>query len=120
MSAREMQPRNSTIWREIHALPAAILIMAAACAPVRACLRATLDERAIQWATLIVQAKLQRISDAVDMGDKNASYLIYTFEVSASLDGNAKANQKVQVLRLIAKSDEESGCAAQFSSKSIG
>ena len=102
MHCIEMQPLNCPNWREIKFWPAVVLLVVALTNPVRGCLRATIDERAVQWASAIVEAKLAQAGDTVDLGLTPAqSYRIYIFEVLDVLDGPAKSRDKIDVLRLI-------------------
>src|SRR5438552_17076520 len=100
MPAIEMQPLNRTIYREILFGPTVVLLVFAMSNRVSACLRASIDDRAIQWASAIVEAKLTHVSDALDLGLEPAeSYRLDTFEVSTAFDRTRKAGDKSQVLR---------------------
>ena len=85
-----------------------------------ACLRPTMDERAVQWSTAIVEAKLVSIGQRVPVGaiaerqgprgalgqvNTTFSYRPYEFEVTDALDGPLKKGQKVPVVRLFAVTD---------------
>src|SRR5438552_11636574 len=119
MHCIEMQPLNCPNWREIKFWPAVVLLVVALTNPVRGCLRATIDERAVQWASAIVEAKLAQAGDTVDLGLTPAqSYRIYIFEVLDVLDGPAKSRDKIDVLRLIGGVEEASACAVQLDAKS--
>jgi hypothetical protein len=97
--------------------------------PAAGCLRATLDVRAVQWATLIVQAKLVTVGDPEAIaGPADAStrpaalgYQVYTFEVSKTLDGKAKAGDQIQVIRFFWNQDGDNTiCGQSLAADQVG
>lgn len=90
----------------------ALLMFAGACP---ACLRPQIDERAVQWSTAIVQAKLVSIGPKTTLGQlqerqgargalgvSTTSYFYrqYDFEVTRAIDGPLKQGDRVPVLRI--------------------
>jgi len=87
----------------------------------KACTRPEMDERAVQWATAIVQARLLSIGPKVDLAGQTQerqgprgtmgvatttySYRVYQFEVTDTLDGPYKKGDTVPVLRLFSRSE---------------
>jgi hypothetical protein len=83
----------------------------------RACLRAEADARAIQWSSVIVEAKLTAVDEPVDLGRvKQAepgkpplahayAYQLYRFDVTDVLDGRARRAQDVKVVRFFGRID---------------
>lgn len=82
-------------------------------AVARACLRPTLDERAIQWATVIAEARLESIGDVV--GAKQ----IYKFKIADVLDGSIKAGDAVHVVRIFADDAAPSRCPVTLKGKQV-
>jgi len=89
--------------------------------PASACMRSTMDERAVQWSDAIVEAKLASIGPEVKLGDVQERrgargalgtatityfYRLYTFDVTRALDGSLKSGEKLQVVRLFSKTEE--------------
>jgi len=87
-----------------------------------ACLRDALDDRAVQWSSEIVMAKLSAVNDPQPMGSSSLQYQTYDFEITESYDGPAKAGEKVQVIRFIAGADtaKSSICGQAFTDKQVG
>ncbi len=87
-----------------------------------ACVRPTMDERAVQWSSAIVEARLGSIGPEVKLGGEvqerrgplgamgvattSYFYRVYQFDVSRSIDGPFKQGQKVPVIRLFSKTEE--------------
>src|SRR3954471_22228866 len=100
-----------------------LLSLATLAHPARACLRAELDPRAVQWSTLIVRAKLADRGKAVALSSNSApetpstfptttavtpiavvapeGFVVNTFEVIEALDGTTSPGQQIHVLRLV-------------------
>jgi hypothetical protein len=94
-----------------------------------ACLRATLDARAVQWSTLIVQAKLSAVGPLKDLSAASTRqsihawrYQTYQFEVLFVLDGSAKVGQTVTTVRFVSPdaSSDSSECGQSLTSDQIG
>jgi hypothetical protein len=87
----------------------------------RACMRPEMDERAVQWSTAIVHARLASIAQPVDLAGQTQErqgprgtlgvstttyfYRLYQFEVIDPIEGPYKAGDGVQVLRLFSRSE---------------
>jgi hypothetical protein len=94
-----------------------------------ACLRDTLDTRAVQWSHLIVRAKLEEPGKPVALAASPATapavtpegYVISTFQVSEVLDGAAApVSQPIRVLRLASSKAKPSNCPVSLSGKKAG
>jgi len=98
----------------------ACLVMSLTAGACQACLRPTMDERAVQWSTAIVQAKLVSIGQRTMLGqlaerqgargalgqvNTTFSYREYDFEVTDAIDGPLKKGQKFPVVRLFSVTD---------------
>ena len=86
-----------------------------------ACMRPAMDERAVQWSSAIVQAKLVSIGPPVDLQGQTQErqgprgtlgvstttyfYRLYQFEMIDSLEGPYKTGDSVPVLRLFSRSE---------------
>jgi hypothetical protein len=102
----------------------------AAARPLLACLSTSADTKAVQWSTVIVQAKLLSIlvgsgtEAAIRPGtadDKRPEYAFYQFLVSDVYDGTVKAGDSISVARLIHRGvDDESDCGQKLSKEQIG
>jgi hypothetical protein len=111
-----------------------MLLLATAVEPSLACLRDTLDDRAVQWSTLIVVAKLSAVRPPLPLsapmikpGDdvKSASIRslqLYDFEITAVLDGAKKPGDSVSIIRFLNEPDTQknSVCGQQLTSAQIG
>lgn len=88
---------------------------------VRACLRATLDERAIQWSTAIVEAELKSIDPVVEEGDSNkhATQLCF-FAVKTSIGGPLKDGDIFTVTRAFSNDAPPLRCAVTLKDKRQG
>ena len=101
-----------------------------------ACLRATVDERAVQWSTRIVTAKLSKIDAPVQLegrvqeqrgnlgllGTAQTLYFmrVYHFTVEKSLDGDAKPGESISVLRISSRTEEpQMNCAQHLTSAGL-
>ncbi|HEY8751781.1 MAG TPA: hypothetical protein VIM11_27620 [Tepidisphaeraceae bacterium] len=86
-----------------------------------ACMRPTMDERAVQWSSAIVEAKLLSAGPEIKLGEIQErrgalgtlgvatisySYRLYTFSVTRALDGALKPGDKLPIIRLFSKADE--------------
>ena len=101
--------------------------------PCSACLRDSLDDRAVEWSTLIVMAKLTSIRDpqtiasittrpsGVNPGG-SMQFQTYDFEVTSAIDGAAKAGDAVHVIRFIPSpgAQKNSICGQTFTPHMIG
>jgi hypothetical protein len=105
---------------------AAVLISFLLIRPCPACLRATLDDRAVQWSSEIVLAKLAAIGDPTPMDsaatNSNIQYQTYDFEITESYDGPGKVGDKVRVIRFVdgVDSQKSSICGQTFTSSQVG
>jgi hypothetical protein len=91
------------------------LSIALICQPLLACLRSTLDDRAVEWSTLIVIAKLSSVGKPTPLitptsrpSDKSISsnnFQLFDFEVTSTLDGASKPGDHVSVVRFSSGSD---------------
>ena len=93
------------------AISAGILSLAAT---ALACLRPTLDERAIQWSTVIAEARLESIGDVVDARQA------YTFKLGDVLDGPLKPGNVVRVVRVFSDGASPSRCPVTLKGKQVG
>ena len=90
----------------------------------RACLTANIDKRAVQWSTLIVQAKLSALGEKVDIAGADGSatrpsgrpnavaYRIVSFEITDVIDGVAAPGDFVKALVLIGGKPGDGICPA--------
>jgi hypothetical protein len=91
----------------------------------RGCLRELLDARAIQWSSLIVQAKLVSVGLPQALGTGTTrpdgwTYLIYTFQVSDNFDG-PDTTGRVSVIRFIGPvATRSSPCGQDLDQQSLG
>lgn len=105
---------------------AAILVSFLLIRPCGACLRDTLDDRAVQWSSEIVLAKLAAMGDAKPMdsaaANSNIQYQTYDFEITERYDGPGKIGDKVRVIRFIdgADTQKSSICGQTFTSSQVG
>lgn len=108
---------------------AVLLLAAAAC---NACMRLQMDDRAVQWSTAIIEAKLLSIDAPVKLqGDVRTFkppygvlstwyyYRVYHMEVIRSLDGSLKKGDPVTIVRLFWNS-QQVGCQQNLTQDSIG
>ena len=107
-------------------IPLLALLCCAAFLPriTRACLTANIDKRAVQWSTLIVQAKLSSLGDKLDIpgadgsvkrpsGRPNAvAYRVVSFEITDVVDGVAAPGDVVKALVLIGGKPGDGICPA--------
>jgi hypothetical protein len=88
-----------------------------------ACLRDSLDDRAVQWSSEIVMVKLAGMNDPKPMDSSSSTqYQTYDFEITASYDGPAKVGEKVSVIRFIAGPDTQKSsiCGQAFTTAQVG
>jgi hypothetical protein len=112
------------------------ILMCSACTTV-ACLREQVDERAIQWSTQILEAKLIEVSERVQMralavkppaggtGEISAVYWnrVYSFQVEKVIEsaGNSvKPRHRVEVVRFFGKVDDPNAPAAPAGGAATG
>jgi hypothetical protein len=108
-------------------LPLGLIILSLCCCAVacdiaRACLTANIDKRAVQWSTLIVQAKLTSLGDKIDIAGADpattrpsgrptaVAYRIVSFEITDVVDGTATPGDTVKALVLIGGQPGDSIC----------
>jgi hypothetical protein len=95
-------------------------------------MRLQMDDRAVQWSTAIVEAKLLAIETPVKLKGVVRTYLpqmglvtsryyyrVYHMEVTRTLDGTLKKGDPVTVVRLF-WSDRHSSCQQNLSQDNIG
>jgi hypothetical protein len=111
-----------------------LIVLAATCRPSVACLRDSLDDRAVQWSKLIVVAKLSSIHSLVPLtgattqpaGELKSSYVkafqLYDFEITAKIDGAKNPGDHVTVIRFMAEPQmqKNSICGQQLTASQIG
>jgi hypothetical protein len=111
-----------------------MLVLATAVQPSLACLRDTLDDRAVQWSALIVVAKLSAVRSPLpltppttrpDDAAKSSSIKSlqqYDFEITAVLDGAKKPGDSVSIIRFLTEPDTQKNsiCGQQLTSAQIG
>ncbi|MDP9173416.1 MAG: hypothetical protein M3O30_06065 [Planctomycetota bacterium] len=96
--------------------------------PGRAGLTANPDAKAVQWSTLIVNAKLISIADPVPLGDSASTqpasgiteYRLYAFEVTDVLDGAAKTGDRISVVRFVKGPDDSTECNQSLAGDQVG
>src|SRR5580700_7630572 len=93
-----------------------LLILAAQ--PCLACLRDTADARAIQWSTLIVDAKLTSVGDPISLASPY-SCRVYQFQVTQTLDGTAP-DGPISVLRFFAPQGTGNTVCGMLSTDAVG
>jgi hypothetical protein len=97
------------------------LVLAVSTVPSNACMRPTIDERAVQWSDAIVEAKLASIGPEIKLGEVQErrgalgtlgtanitySYRLYTFDVIKTLDGAIKPGEKLPIIRIFSRTEE--------------
>jgi len=111
-----------------------ILVLAVVSRPSAACLRDTLDDRAVQWSNLIVVAKLSAIRSPLPLTSPTTqladslklspikSLQLYDFEITAVLDGAKRPGDTVSIIRFLTEPDTQknSVCGQQLTSSQIG
>ncbi|MGD0461003.1 MAG: hypothetical protein ABSB74_00800 [Tepidisphaeraceae bacterium] len=122
--------KHMVLWPVIGAWT---LVLAVVSRPSMACLRDTLDDRAVQWSKLIVVAKLSRIHRPVPLtppatppADDSPSLSVtslqlYDFEVTAALDGTKKPGDSVSIIRFLMEPDTQANsvCGQQLTTAQI-
>ena len=101
------------MWQRSYKFAIFAVILAHA-AIALACLRTTLDERAIQWSTAIVEAQLKSI------GPVEGNTQTYFFAVTTSLDGPLKESDILIVERTFSDDAPPSRCAVTLKDKLQG
>lgn len=107
---------------------AVFLLVGSSAKPVFACLRDALDDRAVQWSSEIVLAKLAVINNPQPMDSSQANdanpmqFQTYDFEITSSYDGPAKVGEKVRIIRFILGPDtaKSSICGQAFTTSQVG
>ena len=89
-----------------------------ACNCSLACLRSSMDDRAVQWSTLIVQCKLLSAGPVISMASAPttrpaAAYQLFQFQVDQCLDGQAKSGDQIQVIRFLQSGGEQASLCGQ-------
>jgi hypothetical protein len=109
-----------------------LLLFAGLAAPGSDCLRDTLDERAVQWSTSIVMAKLTAIQSPQPLVASTSQpsagvqpalgYQTYDFQITTAIDGAGKAGDQVRVIRFIFGPDTQrsSICGQALTDKQVG
>jgi hypothetical protein len=105
-----------------------LLLIAVVSTPGKACLRDALDDRAVQWSTSIVMAKLTAIQNPQPMvasstqPSADVGYQTYEFEITSPIDGAGKTGDQIRVIRFIWGPDTEKSsiCGQSFTDKQIG
>lgn len=123
------------IWPFLGApisIVAAILLI---CQPLSACMRGSLDDRAVEWSSLIVVAKLASVSKPVllpapvttrpandDKSPPDNYFQLFDFEVTGALDGTTKPGEHVSVIRFSSGADTQNNsiCHQLLSKGQIG
>jgi hypothetical protein len=105
--------------------------------PAWACIRPTIDERAVQWSTSIVIAKLEKIDPPAQLagsiqerrgnlgilGTAETVYFsrVYHFMVEKKLDGAGAAGESISVLRLTSRTEEpQMNCGQHLTPDAMG
>jgi len=129
---REVNMRLQPQMRVVAA--AAVLMVSLILAPAVACLRDTLDDRAVEWSSEIVLANLLAVNSPQPMNAGSTSqpdtvenssgkqYQTYDFQVTESYDGPAKVGDKITVIRFIIGPDssKSSICGQTFTDRQVG
>jgi len=113
-----------------------IIVWVVASLPAGACMRPELDDRAVQWSSAIVEARLTSIGPEIELGETTERrgpigalgtavttyfYRVYEFSVTSTLDGAARPGDKVPVIRLFSQTKNPPlGCAQHLVPKSVG
>ncbi len=102
-----------------------ILITLLIWADARACMREQLDDRAIQWASLIVEAKLTKIDDAQPLPTTQpgsaVKEVLYHFQVQSMFDGIGVAGDEIRVVRFLGEPTAAgTPCAISLDKSSVG
>ena len=77
---------------------AAVVFVFSACGRAQACLRNTIDDRAIQWSTAIVKATLVNVKEPVAGNNATLGLVASTWKVTQSLDGAVRPAAEINVL----------------------
>ena len=114
----------------LRVVTTAIGLVLLTCSISIACLRDTLDDRAVEWSKLIVVARLSSIGNPVSLtaADTNLksnalkSYQLYDFEAQTVLDGHAKAGDHLQIIQFLADPHAQANviCEQPLTSKQLG
>jgi len=123
--------KHMVLWPVIGAW---IGVLAVASRLSVACLRDTLDDRAVQWSNLVVVAKLSKIHSPLPLtipatrpaDDSRSSSVkslqLYDFQVTAVLDGTEKPGDSVSIIRFLMEpiAQGNSLCGQQLTTAQIG
>jgi hypothetical protein len=92
-----------------------IAVLGVTSQPLFACLRTNLDDRAVEWSSQIVVAKLLTIGNPVPLpspatqpsnnSQPASDFQLFRFEVAAPLDGPAKAGDHISIIRFFRGTD---------------
>jgi hypothetical protein len=123
--------RFMAFWRVVAAVVIGLLI--ASSMPASACLRDALDDRAVEWSTLIVMANLTAVHDPQAVasitsrpsGSNSAGstqFQTYDFQVTSNIDGQSKPGDTLHVIRFITDTDtsKSSICGQAFTPRMVG
>lgn len=114
-----------------------VLALLSSLSTLRACLDPHLDDKAVQWATAVVQARFVSVGPRVELGQiqeregfagalgrstTTYAYRLYDFEVTETLDGPLKKGDKFQVVRLFSRYEPPAalGCSQHLTQEGIG
>jgi hypothetical protein len=109
-------------------------LLVAIAMPASACLRDALDDRAVEWSTLIVQAKLTAVHDPQTIASittrpsgaassaGSIQFQTYDFEVTSNIDGQSNPGDSIHVIRFIIDTDtaKSSICGQAFTPRMVG
>jgi hypothetical protein len=116
-------PRCDRFWAVVCVNLMAVTMFCGNCI---ACLRDTLDDRAIQWSSLIVMAKLSAVGKAMPLNPSAqpsaGMYQVCDFEITSCLDGAGKAGSHVSVIRFVADADsaKNTECGQKLTDSQVG
>jgi hypothetical protein len=95
------------------------ILVALGSAPAFACMRDSVDDRAVQWSTLIVVAKLTAVNQPQTLADP-VKYQLYDFQIDSTIDGTAKAGDTIHVIRFMTGDSQKSSiCGEALEDKQI-
>jgi hypothetical protein len=109
-------------FKRLPVVVKAVALLVAVAGPFSfGCLRDALDDRAVQWSTLIVMAKLTAINDPQPLTDP-VQYQLYDFQITENIDGSGKPGDTIHVVRFMAGADSQKSsiCGQALEDKQIG
>jgi hypothetical protein len=86
------------------------------------CLRSSLDDRAVQWSTLIVRGTILSAAPVIPFQNAAttrpttqpvAGYEVFQFQVGECLDGHAKPGEAIRVIRFLTTPEDQSSLCGQ-------